>query len=358
MKKIAVIFPKDSEAMFNKNNKRTFGGATVQMYLIAKELNNYKNINTYSFIPNYKKISFDEKNKFNLIKIYSEKDNLLTKVFKLHKKIKEIKPDIIIQHGLTLESCFLAKYCKLNKIKFVFMFAHDVKIKGMYQSSQKKCWLFKTLLKNSYKLIVENKFQTERLLKLYKKIGTIMYNGFKIPEKCSKEKKFVLWVGRNDKWKNPKLLIKLARQNPKIKFIMICSKTKDINYFKEIKEQAKKIKNLEFIDFVPFNKINNYFKQGYIFLNTSDYEGFPQTFIQSTMYTSPILSLNVNPEEFITKNKCGFVCKGNLNLMNKNLNKLMDNKKLYQKMSDNSFNYAKENHNVKKNVKKLLEEIK
>ena len=34
-KKIAIIFPKDSSAIFDKKSTETFGGATVQMFLLA-----------------------------------------------------------------------------------------------------------------------------------------------------------------------------------------------------------------------------------------------------------------------------------------------------------------------------------
>ena len=58
--RVITIFPKDSEAIFNKNSTRTFGGATVQMYLISKELGCRDDIECYSFITNYKQIDFED----------------------------------------------------------------------------------------------------------------------------------------------------------------------------------------------------------------------------------------------------------------------------------------------------------
>ena len=106
--KIVTIFPKDSEALFNRSSRRTFGGADVQMYLITKELKKIKEVSIYSFIVRYPTIDFKDSGEFNLIKTFNETDSLLKKFIIYHKKIKKIRPDIIIQRGLTLFSCLLA----------------------------------------------------------------------------------------------------------------------------------------------------------------------------------------------------------------------------------------------------------
>lgn len=357
--KIVIIFPKDSEALFNRKSKRTFGGASIQMYLIAKELSNYKDIQTFSFIPNYKTINFNEKDKFNLIKTYNENDSFYSKILKFNKKLEEIKPDVVIQHGLTLFSCLLAKYCKLKGIKFIYMFAHDIEVKGRYQSNSKKCILFNILLSNSYKIITQNKYQQNELLKSYNKESHIIYNGFPIKKPSKNKKDIILWVARCDKWKRPELFIELAKRNKNHKFLMICPESKDKDYYKNIINKSKYIKNLRFIPFVQFNKIDSYFKKAKLFINTSKFEGYPQTFIQATMNSTPILSLNVDPDGFITKYNCGYFCNGDLKLLNKRINELIRNKGLlYIKLSKNAYNYAKKNHNIKLNVKKLLNFIK
>ncbi len=147
MNRIAIIFPKDSEALFNKNSKRTFGGASVQLYLIAKYLKKYSDNVVYSLIPDYQSIDFDEEKYFTLVKTFKENDSLIKKVLCYHKIIKTIRPNIIIQRGLTFFSCLLSLYCKIFNIKFIFMFAHDIETHGRYQNSRKKCFLFPLLLK-------------------------------------------------------------------------------------------------------------------------------------------------------------------------------------------------------------------
>ncbi len=358
--KIAIIFPKDSEALFNCDSTRTFGGASVQLYNISKELKNYQDIEVFSLIPSYQKTDFNDERSFNLIKVFNEKDNLIIKIIKFHKEIKRIKPVAIIQHGLTLESCLLAKYCNFFKVKFVFMFAHDVEIEGIHQSTQKKCNLFKMLLNNSYKLISQNSYQEKKIKELYRKKTIIIKNGFILQDQCDLIKKDILWVARSDNWKNPFLFFDLAENFPQENFIMICPYSNNISKeeYNNLKDRGEKVKNLKFIEFVEYKDINEYFKKAKLFINTSDYEGFPQTFIQASMNSVPIISLNSNPDNFLDKYVCGFCANGNFEAMREKIRFVLKKGDLWREMSDNAYNYAKENHDIKINVRKLLKEIK
>jgi len=358
-KKIAVIFPKDSEAMFNVNSTRTFGGASVQLYNIVKELSSYKEIITYSLIPQYDIINFLDHDKFRLIMLYKETDNIIVKMFKMLKFLLNYKPDYLIQRGLTVESCFLAIVCKLLQVKMIFMFAHDREVNGKLQRNGEKVFFIRLLLNNATFLITQNEFQQENLLKSYNKNSKVIYSGYPINEYIDyksylNKKKYILWVSRGDKWKQAELFLYLAQKNSSKKFLMIFSKSTDDLYYNEIKNKALKIKNCDFIEFVPYFNIIHYFEEALLFINTSLYEGFPNTFIQAFMSCTPVLSLHVNPDDVLTKHECGVYCKGDIELMNIKIHELLNDKDYYVKLSQNAYNYAKNHHNIKKTVKELL----
>ncbi len=351
---VALIFPRDSQAIFNKNSTQTFGGATVQLYLIAKQLSRHKNIKTFSIIANYQTIDFEESEAFNLVKTFDLRDSIIKKIYNFHKKIKIIRPDYIIQRGLSKFTCLLAIYCKAVGIKLVYMLASDVESSGRYQRSGRRSFLFKWLVRFSYLIISQNKFQKEQLLKKFKKNSEVLYSGFEIYPAPSTKTNLVLWVGRCDTMKRPDILIELAHKNPDYSFIMICPTGKDREFHKKIQQMADGEKNLKFISFLPFNKTDAYFGRAKILVNTSDYEGFPQTFIQAAKNATPIVSLNVDPEHFITHNNCGFVTNGNLDQLNKNIQQILTDKNLFETLSKNAYEYAKKNHDINENIIKLL----
>lgn len=354
--KIFIIFPKDSEALFDKNSNRTFGGASVQMYNIAKELYKYKDIETFSIIPDYTNIEFDDYDKFNLVKLYNEKDNAIVKFFNFIKYTLITKPEVIIQHGLMTESCILAFICWILKIKFIFMFAHDVEVKGLRQADQSRVLLFFLLRKFAYIIITQNKYQHDTLIHEYGCENIIIYNGFEIKKRniVKNKKNYILWVARCDSWKQPEVFLQLVKNNPDLKFCMICPQSQDESFFNNIRKQALMIKNVTFINFVPYNEIDKFFEHALIFVNTSLYEGFPQTFIQATMNGVPIVTLHVNPENFLDTFQCGYCCNGDVELLNNKIKELTGDRKKYKILSDNAYKYAIENHNIDLNVKKII----
>lgn len=353
--KISVIFPAGSISLFDEKKQTTFGGAGVQMYLIAKELAAYPGIKTYSFVQNdFKDGPVVERENFTIVKTFKKQSNLFTKIKTFHDKLREIKPDVVIQHGLTLFSCLLALYCKVLGIKFVFMFAHDLEVVGKYQSTSKKAYLFHILLKYSHRLITQNNYQKQTLLRRYKSNSTIIRNGFEIGEKKGDKSGDILWVARCEKWKNPKVFIELAERNPEHRFIMICPPAKDEVFHKLIEKQSKEIDNLEFITYVPFNKIERYFTRAKLFINTSLHEGFPQTFIQAAAASTPIISLSVNPDNIIDTYDIGFHCANDFDILNEKINLLTADTRLYRRYSDNAYNYAINHHNIKKTIRELL----
>lgn len=191
------------------------------------------------------------------------------------------------------------------------MFAHDVEVKGIYQTSRKKCFLFKSLLKNSGLIVTQNTYQQNTLFERYKKETLLMPNGYPVLDAPQiEEKRGVLWVSRCDPWKKPEIFLDLAQKNPDLSFTMICPPASDKNYFNEIKRKAEEVKNLIFLDFVSFYEIDSCFHRAAVFVNTSENEGFPNTFLQAAAAGTPILSLNVDPDGFIERNGYGVVCNG------------------------------------------------
>jgi glycosyltransferase involved in cell wall biosynthesis len=355
--KIAIIFPKDSEAIFDKTSSRTFGGATVYLFAMANEFVKNKGQDIFCLTPKIKNKDSFKNLSLKIIEVFNVKKTIFDTIYLFHRTIQTEKPDVIIQHGLTIFSCLLSLYCKIFKIKFIFMFAHDVEVEGKYQTSRKNCTLFNLLLNTATVLITQNKYQQDYLFNKKGIKSVLIYTGFPVRELKKITREIILWMARCETWKQPELFIRLAQNYPDKKFVMVCPKV-DEQYFNSIKDMAKKVKNIDFIDFVPFKNTWDYFERAKVFVNTSVSEGFPLVFVQSVTCGVPIISLNVNPDNFITNNKCGFVCGGDENFLNLSLKNIFVNKELYEEYSLNAYKYAQNKHDIGLNVNKLLDLMK
>ncbi len=111
--------------------------------------------------------------------------------------------------------------------------------------------------------------------------------------------------------------------------------------------------NLTFLDYVPYPDMKTYYKKSMVLINTSDFEGFPNTFIEAAMHHTPVISLNSDPNRMLSKHQCGVFCKGDFSLMVEELEKLLNSEKELGRMGDNAFRYARENHQLDDAVAKI-----
>jgi len=350
------FFSLKSYPLFNPALKSTFGGSEVQLYLIGKEFVSYKRDEIFFIVADYGQTNVEEIGNLKVIKSINFNTNYLFSSIKLIKVLQRINPDIIILRSFAPLSGFLSFYIsRILKSKLIFMIPHDSHTDGSYKNKKgvMKYFFTNMIFKYSNLVITQNEYQKGNLEEQGIRSATIG-SGYPIPEKISPKEDCILWVGRSELWKRPELFLELAELKHKKKFVMVCPpSTYNPELSKRIEKRASGINNLKFVEFVPFNEIDQYFQKAKVFVNTSTQEGFPNTFIQATKNGTPIISLDVNPDNLLGKYDCGFFCDGDLDEMDKRLDQLLNDADLYKRMSDNAYNYAKENHDIEKNAEEL-----
>ncbi|MEZ6056181.1 MAG: glycosyltransferase family 4 protein [Planctomycetaceae bacterium] len=124
--------------------------------------------------------------------------------------------------------------------------------------------------------------------------------------------RYVLWVGRSDTGpKRPEECLEIARRCPNVHFLMVLNPYDPI-VERHIHQTAPP--NVRIIERVPFEEMPKLFKQAAIFLNTSSFEGFPNTFLQSAITGIPVGSLVVMGD-YLREIDLGFCADGDLDAL-------------------------------------------
>jgi glycosyltransferase involved in cell wall biosynthesis len=111
-----------------------------------------------------------------------------------------------------------------------------------------------------------------------------------------------LWVSRCQPVKRPHLFLDLVEAIPGKSFKMVCPR-EDVNLWESVAKRAATLSNLCFIEKVPYHEIQSHYDAARVFVNTSEWEGWPNSFIQAGLGRTALLSLAVNPDGIFEKLK-------------------------------------------------------
>jgi len=349
-------------SLFNSKYSSNHGGAEVQLYLLAKELAKKQQYDVRFVVGDFGQPKYEQYKQVHLIKAFPLIRNQFKYITGIYYQLTffltliRTNCDVYLQRAAGFETGLVALYCKLFHKKFIYMVASSIDVDKGFQKINPLANIFYEFgLKNATSIIAQNKDQQELLEQNYHLKSTVIKNSFPIPLHSSNIKKtYVLWVGTSQALKQPQIFLNLAKSLPQYHFTIIIPKH-DPDLWNNIFEQSKKIPNLHFIEKVPLSQINRYYAKAKLFINTSTFEGFPNTFVQATMNGTPIISLNVNPDNFLNKYKCGYCAIGDFTKLVNYTKVLLNNKTIYKKFSQNAYKYALNNHNIDRNIQKLIQ---
>lgn len=274
---------------------------------------------------------------------------------------KKVNPDYLIQGIPNWTSYVLGILCALLKIKFIIRVSCDNLIDERFFKYYSRMHKFFMNLGFSltYAIICQNEYQYQILKKKYPKkkvvkFGNPFYNKSVMNIKSYKQRKYFAWVALFQYQKNMGLLFEIASKMKDEKF-KIAGKENFVDIDDETKGYIKKLLSLENVEFVGYldrKQLIEFLKKAKFLLSTSHYEGFSNTFLESMICGTPIITTeNANPDSIISKYNLGFIY-ADQNDFSKKYSLITSES--YAKISNNTLEYVSKYHNYRVLAKRLM----
>lgn len=216
--------------------------------------------------------------------------------------LRRVSPDIVFIQTASVQVLAGAIYARLFAKRFIFAGASDPDFqKGSLPGlSARHAFLYRMGVRAADAVIVQNIAQLRMLKENFGRDGHLIQNGYEEPAaKQSSFGGYVLWAATVKPLKRPDLFVELARRLPKRRFLMVGGPSVDqpeaAAYVEQIAQAAATVPNITLAGYVPYAEVGAYFDGASVFVNTSDYEGLPNTFMQSWIRGIPTVSF-VRPE--------------------------------------------------------------
>lgn len=270
--------------------------------------------------------------------------------------LKQIDADIYYQRGASWITGALGWYAKHHGKPFVYSVAHDLDTRESetrrlfdFPLGWRGLWLYKFGVNRSRAIVVQNPQQERDGLAWLKQPFTLIKScymppGVVEPGQCDGP---VLWLATLRAWKRPELFVELARRLPGIQFILAGGADqgeKGGALYRSIEEMARTLPNIRVTGFLPYEQADTLFNGASLFINTSDFEGFPNTFLQAWARGVPTISFfDTGTED--SQGKLGCVV-DNLDAMVEAVGRLHGQPESWARESQRCRDYFQSNHHV------------
>jgi len=161
------------------------------------------------------------------------------------------------------------------------------------------------------------------------------------------KRKYFLWVGRLSVEKRPWLLKELAKSGLLIKIAGRIDKGSE-NLPKELKEYA----NVEYLGVLTPSELKSLYQESFALLNTSIYEGFPETFIESWSVGTPVISLSFRLDDLLAE-KGGVYARGSIQKMIEFMKQISADKNFFDGLSTSGGLLVKEKYRFTKEIRAM-----
>ena len=222
--------------------------------------------------------------------------------------LRKTKADVVFLRGARRDLFFLWLASHFTKTKVVFLGASDKDFiigEELDKGRPINMKLFRRAMSKNKYFVAQNQFQSDMLYKNYGKNCLILPNIWPTQENTTTniQKYDAIWVANLRRLKRAEWFLDLAKQMPQYKFAIVGG-VNEQDYFDLIKKQADHLPNVDFLDAQPFNEVNHLLSQSKMLICTSEFEGFPNTFLQAWAHQVPVIS-TVDPSDVIKNNHLG-----------------------------------------------------
>ena len=286
----------------------------------------------------------------------------------LHRQMEKIKADFWYTRANISYLPWLIKYAPDIGGKVIWAFSRDSQLsyKGemeRFSSPFLKAFHFLNglnfirSLKKTDIILVQTKYQMELLKKNFGYEGTHIYNAHPLQidnreDQRSSRQNQILWIGRMQDFKHPERFLEVAEylQDLPLQFCMIGPVKEDRN--DPIRAKAAELPNVKLMGKLPQPKVKELLQKSLLLINTSDYEGFSNTFIEAWSQGIPVLSFHVDPDQIIQKQGLGWINHRLENIKNI-ISDLIKNPQLQEDLEKKCKSFANKNFNITEAVDKL-----
>ena len=221
--------------------------------------------------------------------------------------LKRADADLYYTSCAGMQVGLLALFCRRFGRRFVFRIASDTDCDGtrLLVPYARDRWLYAYGLRRADTILVQSASQAQALELNYglasRVAGMLVEEPLPAPERDVD----VLWVSNIRREKRPDRILMLAEELPRVNIHMVGGVLRGEGaLFREIEHATRAKSNVTFHGRLPYWDANKLYARAKLLVNTSDIEGFPNSYLQAWIRGVPVVTL-IDPDGVIAREGLG-----------------------------------------------------
>jgi glycosyltransferase involved in cell wall biosynthesis len=240
-------------------------------------------------------------------------------VMRLYRALAREQPDIILQFVGSAHTGIAALYARRHGCKMIWRVTNDPSVEPDTTSWLKPHLKLERLflsygIRNATLILAQTQYQRECLERVFPGAPVqVLPNFHPAPPDCGRSGavvRQVAWVANLKPLKNPGAFVRLARRfahRSDVRFVMVGGTNDNGEWTQRELGEIAATPNVEYRGAQSQAAVNALLEHTDLLVNTSDYEGFSNTFIQAWMRRVPVVSLRVDPDLLLSRGGLGAV---------------------------------------------------
>lgn len=282
----------------------------------------------------------------------------LKNLWRLFRAMRAARAEHYILRSTRFLAFFVMVYARLLNARYTFMVAnlpHCVReeLEGLSPVFKR---LYALSLRGAHRVTVQSEEQAALMVANFGVVAPIVPNGIVVPpyaERTRPPRWDVLWIASVKTAKRPDRLLEVAAALPHRRFAVAGGPGADLDYTDRMRERFAAAENIEDLGFCPPDRVGELYAQASVFLNTSAWEGFPNTFLYSWSRGLPVASIEIDPDEVLSHRGMGLIDPDPAALAAR-IDALLEDQAAYAAMSRRCHAHVSANHSLNHTVDVFL----
>jgi glycosyltransferase involved in cell wall biosynthesis len=271
------------------------------------------------------------------------------------RALRDADARVYIQRTAGFETGVVGAFARVARRRFVFSASHDadfvrdreiLRQLGSGDEARRALAQYRLGLRCAHAVVVQTRQQAELARQSYD-LETSVISSFCAPAKNGDlQGEAILWVGSFIDAKDPLALLAVVESLPEVPFWMVGTDRgiRGRSLAAAVRERAAHLTNLELITPRPRGEILKLYERAIAVVNTSRYEGFPNTFLEAWARGKPAVSLRVDPDGVIGRYGLGVAANGSLELFTRTVRDYATNPSIARAAGEAARRYVQNEH--------------